>query len=308
LIWRKKIKSNNSFNLGDEIINNKRLLGTDAMVGNIEPSLNSIKSKGLYSFKDTIFSKRVPSIYRLELLELLDFSINNYGHRSSDFLSLDNSKTNILFAGCSMTFGESLPEKYSWPHYIINKIKQKDSSVGSTDILSYPGGSTDKIIKNVFRYIDKIGKPDYIFILLPDFFRDVTYDNESANYKIKMMYDLKNNKKFDGLEYVSVYDMFTQYKTNYEILEIFCRSLGIKLFAGSWYTPAGKAMKKIFTDFVEFSNEDVLKYFKSKSFDQEYYNGLDHRFDFDSADDAHPGTMFHMMVGDTFLKLMQNDI
>lgn len=296
-----------SLNLEETIINNNKFLNTSTMLGQIEPSLNTLEKNLKHSFKDTVFLERNTDIYRKELLDLINISINNYGHRSADFKVLDQDKTNVLFAGCSMTFGEGLPEFYSWPHHVIRSIKSTIDNLGSTDILSYPGGSAEKIIRNVFRYIDQIGKPDYIFILLPDFFREFDYDNESASYKIKMMYDLGNDKKITGLEDINVYNLFTEYKLAYEMLDIFCRVMGIKLMAGSWYTHAGSAMKKIFNDFIDFRNENAMEYFKSDSFDEEYYKTFDSRFAVESADNAHPGLIFHLAFADIFLKVFNKN-
>ena len=57
------------------------------------------------------------------------YRLNSNGFRSDHFKKLDTSNINILFAGCSFTFGEGLPEEYTWPRLLENNIKHKTKKI-----------------------------------------------------------------------------------------------------------------------------------------------------------------------------------
>jgi hypothetical protein len=143
---------------------------------------------------------------------------------------------------------------------------------------------------------------------LPDFFRDVSYDKDLGSYKIKMLYDIGKNKKITKDD-INVQDIFTRYKTSYEMLEILCSLMNIRLFSGSWYSPSVELMKKISSStFIDFFDKEISKYVNSKKFNQQYFDLLDSRFGIESADNSHPGTLFHMLAGEKFSELiLKND-
>ena len=58
-------------------------------------------------------------IYEEELK--FQYSMNTHGFRSQHFKVLKKEDINILYAGCSMTFGVGLPYEYIWPNLSVNQ-------------------------------------------------------------------------------------------------------------------------------------------------------------------------------------------
>ncbi len=289
-------------------INHGSFFQMKEVAGEIEKSSKIFNAPGPYNFYRDLVNHRNPKKYNKKILEKVEISVNNFFHRSEDFSVLDTSKTNILFAGCSVTFGEALPESHSWPDYVLTKLRSEGWNLGPKQVLSFPGGSTDKIIRNIFRYVDQFGKPDYILLLLPDFFRKNLYNEIDSSYHIKMTYDFEKEEHFPEFSHLSFYDSFTEYKVYYEILSIFCRLNGIKLYGGSWYKFSSIAMQKTGDNtFIDINSGHALKYQDSEHFDKEYFYKLDEDFAAEAGDELHPGTISHMSIGHKFLERIKSD-
>jgi hypothetical protein len=271
--------------------------------------MSFLKESRVYDFKKEIIQHRTNTDYNNDLLEKVNIKVNNFYHRSPDFNKLDSSNLNILFAGCSTTLGEGLPEGHTWTDYVVSKLKENNIKLGATDSLSFSGGSLSKIIINIFRYIEKFGKPDYILMLTPDFFRESTYIKDEKQYNIKIVYDFINEKKNEDVDVLNIYDMFTEYKVYYEMLNIFCKINKIKLYATSWYEPIINKMNFLFSDsFMLLDYSKIYKYASSKDFDEVYFSKLDKDFSTSAADNLHPGTLYHMYIGDRFIReILKND-
>jgi hypothetical protein len=292
-----------------DLLDNTDFFKTDCISGNIEPAMSFFKESRVYGFKKEIIQNRKNTDYNNNLLDKVNIKVNNFYHRSPDFHKLDSSNLNILFAGCSTTLGEGLPENHTWTDYVVSKLKENNIRLGATDNLSFSGGSLSKIIINIFRYIEKFGKPDYILMLTPDFFRENTYIKDEKQYNIKMVYDFINEKKSEDVDVLNIYDMFTEYKVYYEMLNIFCKINKIKLYATSWYEPIINKMNFLFSDsFMLIDYSKIYKYASSKDFDEEYFSKLDKDFSTSAADNLHPGTLYQMYIGDRFIKeILKND-
>lgn len=105
--------------------------------------------------------------YPVPDVDLVNFyKINSMGFRSDEFTDKHDGQ-HILFAGCSMTFGDGIPLQYLWAHKLYSKIKAEHGASGYFNIASN-GASVGVIIENTYKYIKKYGKPDYVFMLLPD--------------------------------------------------------------------------------------------------------------------------------------------
>jgi len=175
------------------------------------------------------------------------YYVNNYGFRSDDFINKHNGK-HILFAGCSVTFGQGLPLDYVWSKQLYEKIKQKEKVSGFYN-LATPAATYFEIITNIFKYIKLFGNPDVIFINFPDQFRDIRYFTEEK----------EQNEKTRFLAFQLSYNF-------YNILEQYCNSNNIQLFSFSW------------TQFV-FDSEDMIKNKRlpvlyKKTINDKFYNNF----------------------------------
>lgn len=79
------------------------------------------------------------------------------------------NNVDILFAGCSFTFGTGLPEEFVWGPMLAQENNLSYNSIG------IEGGSCMHIIFNIFKYFEKYGHPKVLIALLPDFYRTYTY-------------------------------------------------------------------------------------------------------------------------------------
>ena len=85
------------------------------------------------------------------------YNINKYGYRDEDFISNEE----ILILGCSYTFGNGLPEEFTWPKIFSNKINKKNHN------LAQPGDSIQGQIRKAFEYFKEFGNPKTIIGFFP---------------------------------------------------------------------------------------------------------------------------------------------
>lgn len=86
------------------------------------------------------------------------YRANTYGYRSNEF----SSKTNLLSAGCSFTFGLGVPEDAIWSNILAKKLGLSVANI------SRPGASIPWIVETIFTYFEKFDHPEYLLCLFPD--------------------------------------------------------------------------------------------------------------------------------------------
>lgn len=177
------------------------------------------------------------------------YSLNNYGHRSEDFKKRTD-KLNILFSGCSFTFGESLPYKQNWSGKLYNKIKLK-YNVDDYYSLSFLGGSTELIVFNIFMYCKEFGNPDVIFLLIPDSGRKVSWNQDLNQYE-----NYANPNEDEYGRRMSLLRSFY----NISMLEQYCFTNKISLIWSSWMDDDCKNFyeKLKSNTFISLNNYKVL--------------------------------------------------
>jgi hypothetical protein len=236
----------------------------------------------------------------------VQYPLNNYCHISDDFFPLDNKKTNILFAGCSVTAGEYMPYGYSWPHHLYEYFKEKNIDLGPKQILGFPGANAAKIIANIFKYVDKFGKPDYIFLMLPDMFRLYTATEDMFRPEITYSSD----SVIDDLMYP--FQGMYEYQMAYRNLEIFCSSLGIKLFSTSWEMCANAEMDKLnFKTYLSLSFSSLTETNSDKTIEElsdKKYKDFKKKYYIYGSDKLHPGLISHINYTNHFIERLKNDI
>jgi hypothetical protein len=250
----------------------------------VEPSGNDYKENTVYDLTTT-----EDKFLELKKHSRVSYKMNNVGHRSEDFLPLSPDKTNILFAGCSITFGEGVPSNYPWPNHVY-RMMSKHFDLGPLNILGYPGGTAEKIISNIFKYCALYGNPDYIFVTLPDYSREIRYSH--GNFHPFLPYSYREQKFVDDSTNPRV--SFYRTQNMYRLLEIFCLANGIKLIGCSWDSSTTYVMEKLnFTTFHKlFFNtdyEDLLKDFIKNTGDKE------EEFLIFARDGVHPGLIQNLV-------------
>lgn len=242
--------------------------------------------------------------------------VNNYGYRSDDFTSNHEGK-HILFLGCSVTWGDGLMEDEVWSKKVYDKISANTKCSGYFN-LSFPGTGIIEICQNVSEYIDRFGKPDYIFINFPQLYRffgvianatndggtefslctssddRTTYDNSSERINQTRM----NLPAKMLIKYLTIKSIRT--------LETLCRESGIKLYTFTWDVSG------------EDNLQDELSEYSLSSFCPEPSNILhekvfasaqkyDFEFGMKARDKAHFGTYFHDVWADNVLERLKDE-
>jgi hypothetical protein len=114
---------------------------------------------------------------------------NNYILNSFDFRSIEfsNDPVEILFGGCSNTFGAGVPENGTWTS-ILAKEKVYVN-------LGTCGASIELIINNLSTYLDNYPKPKNIICLFPDLLRTIFISDPAFHVS-----DNKNNYILNNLD------------------------------------------------------------------------------------------------------------
>ena len=258
---------------------------------------NNIEPSTPYFLKNTTCYLTYPEEHdqKLEIDPRVEYKLNNYAHRCDDFSTLDKDKTNILFAGCSSTFGHSLPEKYIWSKKLYDALPLENK--GPFNSIGIPGAGIERIVSNIFKYCNQFGNPDYIFIAHADFTREIVYSSETDEFINKIHLDYSDN----SLRSDKDFDFYLMYKFQllYRMLEIYCRINNIRLISLSWDNVTLDRASKMFPD--TFINTKLDLYNHAKSFN---YDLVD-KEDFDlipiARDKYHPGIVEQDMVFNLFL-------
>lgn len=201
------------------------------------------------------------------------YIMNNCGHRSDDFIQ-NHDGLHILFAGCSVTFGEGLPYMSNWSGKLYNKISKQIKTSGYFS-LSFLGGDTTLIIANIYKYILKYGKPDIIFMQVPDTNRHRVYLNGEYHTMNRFINnDITETSKWHSYNSLIAFEMY-------------CLSSNIKLLWTTWNESDNKFYKdvKMFKDFISISDAKVISMSKNKNERKSKYYKI-------ARDKAHPGLMY----------------
>lgn len=156
---------------------------------------------------------------------------NSNGFRCDDFIESGNhSGKHILFAGCSVTWGDALNKEQSWPWKVYEQISSTEKTSGYFN-LGFCGFSIVQEILWMFKYFKKYGNPDTIFFLMPNVGRFVSikktnYGNKPASSIMKPRHEVEFPGSIDLVSYFS-FEL-------YNILDIYCAANNIKLISSSW--------------------------------------------------------------------------
>lgn len=101
------------------------------------------------------------------------YKINSSGLRCDELTTEHNGK-HIVFAGCSITFGEGIPLEHTWAYKTYAKISEKENTSGYYNI-AQSGSSSNWIIIQALKYIRDYGVPDVLFINFPEATRELGY-------------------------------------------------------------------------------------------------------------------------------------
>ena len=230
--------------------------------------------------------------------------INEHHFRCDEFTDKHEGE-HVLFSGCSVTYGVGLYTKELWSYKIYQMIKATKSVSGYYN-LGTPGTSVMDICANIMKYIANYGKPDAIFLDLPDLNRFYAIPKEEGiiqsmdRMSLEQIYNALPNwirhGTYNGRPTPEV-EVTKIHTYNYlKFLEQYCEEAGIKLYIFSYVMETTAFLKttdlKRLFDFNNDSIVDELYEYSQKNKTDEYF--------LIARDKRHHGTAFH----DAWAKLM----
>lgn len=212
------------------------------------------------------------------------YKLNSLGYRSPEF----DGSADILYAGCSNTFGMGVPEDAIWGSVLAKKL-------GSSYVnLSKQGASTEWIVKNIFSYINTYGHPKEIYCLFPDLFRVLLptdkriltsqaagpfKDGDNPNTIIEAqlygggvsgLIPEYSRLPHDVRDVLPVNFSIYLYAQSILMLSTYCKSHGIKFIWSTWNIPTSDMFVELKQKFPEeysgFIELDSKKWDNSRSF------------------------------------------
>lgn len=231
------------------------------------------------------------------------YKINMAGYRTKHFNPFDNSKNTILFAGCSWTFGEGIPNEYTWPELLAKNFENVDYyNIG------YMGMSISHIIKNVYSFIRSYDKPKYLFICFPDMQRNMYYSEERQAYikayaSTKFIGHKDKDQERYTLEFIPENNLLLA-TTQISALEDYCAEAGINLIWTTWVYEDYKIYKDLGFKFLMDPDTSFIQLnIKSKN---TYYPNTDNLPYWGLArDGGHPGTAWNTHISKRFLEVIE---
>ena len=184
----------------------------------------------------------------------INYSIGDGGFRVYPNYKPSNSKKVFTF-GCSMTFGVAVPDEFTWPLLLAEKL-------GSWNVCNYgiPAASSWEIVRACYQTITSLKKEDYpdaIFLLFPDFFRAEYLGNNktepvkfpinihAGKYPTKESFSsitpnneqgaLGHSKILAYFEYTSALHSFFEMVKAFKFIQEFLNSKNIPWFWYTWY-------------------------------------------------------------------------
>lgn len=227
-----------------------------------------------------------------------NYKVNNYGFRSNKFYKLDNNSINVLVAGCSVTFGMGLPEEKTWPHLLQKQMESFLNKKVRFDNIAVTGIDAIQEIQNIFIYIEKYGKPDYIFVNLPPVYRRPYMHNAESRMSTKQDINFLSTKEeveaYLLANWSSEGSSFFQNILAVRQLELYCKQLGLPLLWMSWDI----ATKEYYKIFNFFNMVDWT--LPHKDFSSFCITELDKKYWTVARDKMHVGYQDHLVYADHF--------
>lgn len=182
---------------------------------------------------------------------------NSDGIRSVEF----STKPEIVALGCSITLGQGLPVELRWTDILSKKLNK---SIGN---ISYSGGSAAQVISSFFGMIDKYEyKPEYVIANFPPFERFYFIDGNGEKMKDYWLGNkprkTKDHAPWDYGATIPYEWVYYNNLNHIKMLEVFCKSNGIKLIWSTWTNALSKEHEAfLINNFDNYVIDTVKKQF-----------------------------------------------
>lgn len=229
------------------------------------------------------------------------YKYNSEYFRCDEFKS-DHDGLHILFGGCSETEGQGGNLEDSWSKILFDEIVETNKVDGYYSI-GKSGFGWQKIISQTKVYISKYGKPDIMFVLLPNIGRFLDWSDSINDWFYRQQYPrfgdnliLDRSKDEINNPYVPTEQspqeykkMFVEFATSWRLFEDFCNEANINLIWAAWEPIDNYNFSKfnIFKNFVPIDKEEILNNI------EKYRPNLKiGKYDLEKRD-GHHGRIFH---------------
>lgn len=245
---------------------------------------------------------------------------NDFGCRSDDFKKDHEGKLHILYAGCSITYGEGLPIEHVWAKIVNNYIHNNIAETSGYFNVAKCGVNFHVMLNQIIGYMKYAGKPDVIFLLLPEIGR------EYLEYDTQMWAMNKDELQRPGKDENPI--TLKNFRERLINLKSICDLLEIKLVLGCWamninnYLDITKHFTSPFVglDIVNVAGKTIwLQDFREHhmnhpEIEKEILDSLDphdplRKMVYLALDDAHPGLLGQKIIAHYFIEyLKKSDI
>lgn len=241
---------------------------------------------------------------------------NDFGQRCDDFKKDHGDKLHVLYAGCSFTYGEGVPIDLSWSGIVHEYINSYIADTSGYFNVGKGGLNFKRIQNQIMGYIKYSGKPDIIFINLPEIGR------EFVEYRSSLRLFNDNKDNIDNLK-KQIPSTILSFRENLVNFKIMCDVMGIRLILGCWtmnsdnykdlvdkYQDPFEGLQVVNTagkmDVLHSKEPDDLGY---PELLQYILDGLDENdplrnIVYLALDDAHPGLLGHMIMAQSFISYL----
>ena len=274
---------------------------------------NTIETVNREKEEEFLIAGEVPKInYNQD--DSIRYYFNSLGYRSDEFTKFHGGE-HILFAGCSETEGMGGALESCWSYMTYKKLSETKNVSGFFN-LSKGGWGHDVIISNIIQYINAYGKPNKIYMLLPELSRNFKWmgqidETEKYLYISKTPYYFLNDtrlangkiKERQGLE--EQRNLIPKFINLLKLFEEYCASNDIELVWSTHSFPDGKNYKalNVFKNFIEIPGVDYILSKSKYLLNEELYN----KKDLLDKRDGHRGYLFHYHWSQRFLGLTDTD-
>jgi len=243
----------------------------------------------------------------------ITYSFDKYGYRIYPKLNYPTSK-NIFCFGCSYTMGHGIPDEHTWPYILAKKLGE--------DYTPYNYGVAGSSFTSMGRRLYQVlnlnpVKPDHVFLLLPNIFRNEyignigdtpIHINICMNFakvlnsleaiqemrRKRPHYEPENEIRTLWFAYTSVMNCFFDMVQTFNFIEEICLNRNISWSWSSW------------SDFYSgLSKDHVSKYLKDNTSFKHDHVYIPDKVDF-ARDNTHGGKEFNTLIANNFYNIMKN--
>jgi hypothetical protein len=190
---------------------------------------------------------------------------------------------------------------------MLHKELSKDNDVDGFYSIARSGFGWQKIISNFMVYCSKYGKPDYLFVMVPDLCRFFEWHEERSAwvYLQRITGDdaWAKDKAGDPIFYQQATEKeyrkaIIDFKISWDLFEKYCESIGTNILWGTWEYEDSVVYKDLVKspNYIDFSYDGFLSYASSNRQNAKMLpNDLFRR-------DGHSGVLHHEYWLDGFKK------